>query len=238
MATQNQQQTLDIEVALTKSEKFINQYKKQLIIAFVAIIAIALAWFGGHKWMTNREDAAQAQIALGQNYYNSGQWDLALNGDSVKTSKDAFKGFVKIADDYSMTDAANLAHLYAGICFYQKGDIKKAIEQLEKFSPMSDGTVSANAIAALGDCYATEGQLDKAISQYKDAAKKADNPGLSPVFLMKAAGILEKQNKKAEANELYTKVKNDYPAFQLSATQVNNGVVNGPEIDKYIERTK
>lgn len=238
MATNDPAQTLDIEVALTKSEKFINQYKKQLIGGFAAIIIIALAWFGGHKWLSNREDAAQTQIALGMNYYTSGQWDQALNGDSVKTSKDAFKGFVKIASDYSFTDAANLAHLYAGICYFNKNEIKKAIAELEKFSPKGDGTVSANAIACLGDCYAADNQLDKAVDKFKEAAKKADNDGLSPVYLLKAGAILEKQNKKADAHELYTKIKTDYPTFQMSATQVNNEVVMGAEIDKYIERTK
>ena len=51
MATNNSAQPLDIEVALTKSEKFINTYKKPLIIGFVALIAIVLAWFGGHRWL-------------------------------------------------------------------------------------------------------------------------------------------------------------------------------------------
>lgn len=236
MANQETAQSLEIEVALTKSEKFINQYKKQLIAGFVAIIAIALAWFGGNKWMTNRENAAQTQLALGQKFYTAQQWDMALNGDSVKT-KDSFKGFLKVADEYSMTDAANIARLQAGICYYQKGDVKKAIEQLEKFSPKGDGTVSANGIAALGDCYATENQLDKAVEKFKEAAKKANNPGLSPMYLMKAAGILEKKDKKA-AHDLYVSIKSDYPEFQLCATQANEGVVSGPEIDKYIERTK
>lgn len=237
MANQNSAQELDINVALTKSEKFINQYKKQLIIGFVAIIAIALAWFGGHKWMTTRENAAQTQLALGEQFFAQEKWDQALNGDSVKT-KDSFKGFLKIADEYGFTNGANIAHLQAGICYYHKGEYKKAIEQLEKFSPKSDGTISANGIAALADCYACDNQLDKAISKFKDAAKKADNPGLSPVYLMKAAGILEKQGKKADANKLYTDIKNNYPEFQLCATQAQEGVVSGPEIDKYIERTK
>lgn len=237
MATQNSAQSLDIEVALTKSEKFINQYKKQLIIAFVAIIAIAGAWFGGHKWLTNRENAAQAQLALGNKFYMSEQWDQALNGDSVK-SKDAFKGFLKVADEYTFTDAANIARLQAGICYYQKGEYKKAIEQLEKFSPKGDGTVSANAIAALGDCYAADKQLDKAVDKFKEAAKKANNPGLSPVYLMKAAGILEEQKKKAEAHELYVSILTNYPEFQLCQPNVQDDVVSGAEIEKYIERTK
>lgn len=237
MATQNSAQSLDIEVALTRSEKFINKYKKQLIIGFVSILVIVAACSGGYYWMQQREASAQAQVALGQKFFMQQQWDQALNGDSVKT-KDSFKGFLKVADEYSMTDGANIARLQAGICYFHKGDYKKAIQQLEKFSPKGDATVSANAIAALGDAYACDNQLDKAIDKFKEAAKKADNPGLSPVYLMKAAGILEKQNKKADANAIYTSIKTDYPDFALSAPVVNDGTVSGAEIDKYIERTK
>lgn len=237
MASEISAQSLNIEVTQTKTEKFINQYKKQIIIGFATIIVIALAWFGVHTWMNNRENAAQTQLALGTKFYAQQQWDQALNGDSVK-SKDAFKGYLKIADEYTFTNAANIARLQAGICYYNKGEYKKAIEQLEKFSPKSDGTISANGIAALGDCYACDNQLDKAVDKFKEAAKKAENPGLSPMYLMKAAGILEKQNKKAEAHELYVSIKKDYPEFQLSATSVNEGVVSGADIDKYIERTK
>lgn len=237
MASEISAQSLNIEVTQTKTEKFINQYKKQIIIGFVTIIVIALAWFGVHTWMNNRENAAQTQLALGTKFYAQQQWDQALTGDSVK-SKDAFKGYLKIADEYTFTNAANIARLQAGICYYNKGEYKKAIEQLEKFSPKSDGTISANGIAALGDCYACDNQLDKAVDKFKEAAKKAENPGLSPMYLMKAAGILEKQNKKAEAHELYVSIKKDYPEFQLSATSVNEGVVSGADIDKYIERTK
>lgn len=238
MANNNSAQGLDIEVALTKSEKFINQYKKPLIIGFVALVAVILAVWGGHRWLSNREDACQTQLALGQQYFTTQQWDLALNGDTAKTSKDAFKGFLKIADEYSLTDGANVARLYAGICYAQKGDVKKAIEQLEKFSPKGDATISANALGALANCYATDGQLEKAADKFKDAAKKADNPALSPLYLMQAAGIYEKLEKKAEAHELYTKVKNDYPTSQYSSINNSNGVIVGAEIDKYIERTK
>lgn len=238
MATQNNAQPLDIEVALTKSEKFINQYKKQLIAGFAAIVVIALAWFGGHKWLTNREDACQAQLAMGQQYIQMGQFDIALNGDTAKTAKDVFKGYLNIADSYSFTDGANVARLYAGICYAQKGETKKAIEQLEKFSPKGDGTISAGALGQLANCYAADGQIDKAIKTFEQAAKHADNPALSPIYLMEAATLLESQNKKEEANKIYTQIKEKYPTSQYSGERENNGVLIGAEIDKYIERTK
>ncbi len=237
MASNNNAQSLDITVSSTKAEQFINQYKKHLLIGFGVILLIVLAWFGGSRWMSSREDAAQAQLALGEKYFTSQQYDIALNGDSVK-SKNAFKGFLKISKEFTFTDAANVAHFYAGVCYAHKGDNKNAIKELEAFSPKGDATISPMAIFDLANCYAAENQLDKAVDNFKKAAEKADNPAISSIALLYAGQILEKQGKKEEANKVYNQIKSDYPTSQLSSVNVNNGVVIGAEIDKYIERTK
>lgn len=72
----------------------------------------------------------------------------------------------------------------------------------------------------------------------KKAADKADNEALSPEYLIQAGLVLENQGKKAEANELYERVKKDYPQSRYSQSIPQNGVATSPEIDKYIERTK
>ena len=249
MATENSAQSLDIRVDQTKIERFINQYKKHLIIAFAAIIACVLAFWGAKIWHNNREEAGQAQIELGQTYVQQifqthpdsvnalkKVCDIALKGDGQK--KDGFKGFLKVASDYKWTNAANLAHLYAGICLYHEGDYKKAIDELKSFSTKDDATISANALNVLGNCYAADKQTDKAIDSYKKAAKQANNASLSPMYLMNAAVLYEETGKKAEANKIYVQIKNDYPESPLCTTNVQGDVVNGAEIDKYIERTK
>lgn len=249
MATENSAQSLDIRVDQTKIERFINQYKKHLIIAFAAIVVAVLAFWGAKIWHNNREEAGQAQIELGQAYIQQiyqipvdstaaikKVCDTALKGDGQK--KDGFKGFLKVASDYKWTDAANIAHLYAGICYYHEGDYKKAIDELKSFSPQDDTTISANALNLLGNCYAADKQIDKAIDSYEKAAKKADNASLSPMYLMNAAMLYEESGKKAEANKLYNQIKADYPTNPLCTTNVQGDAVNGPEIDKYIERTK
>lgn len=228
-----QNQTLDVNETIAKSEAFITKYKKTLIICICAVALVAVAWIGGSQYLKNQNEKGQAELALGQQYFATGEWDKAIKGDGAQ-----FKGYEKIASTYSMTDAANLAHMYAGLAHFNKGDYKKAIAQLEDFSPKGDVTVSANAIAALGNAYAAEKQLDKAVSLLKEAASHADNPALSPIYLLQAGQILESQNNKAEANKLYLRIKSDYPTSQLSAVNYQNGQVIGAEIDKYIERTK
>ena len=70
-------------------------------------------------------------------------------------------------------------------------------------------------------------QLDKAAATLLDAAKKADNNTLSPIFLMQAGEILVKQGKLDDAIQAYTQIKEKY--FQ--SYQAMN-------VDKYIEQAK
>ena len=143
-------------------------------------------------------------------------------------------GFVKIASDYSGTDAANLADLYAGLCYANLGKWAEAVTYLEQFSSKGDAMISPSAMAALGNAYANTGNVDKAISTLKKAADMADskaedgtNNSLAPTFLVQAAQLLESQKKNDEALKIYQDVKKKY---------VNAQVVQSSEIDKYIER--
>ena len=77
------------------------------------------------------------------------------------------KAHKKLADTYSWTDAGNVAHMYAGIAYFNLGEYKKAIEQLEAFSPQGDATVSANALAALGNAYVADKQFDNGENTWK-----------------------------------------------------------------------
>ena len=168
-------------------------------------------------------------MAKGQEYFNNEMFDKALNGDGA-----GYAGFVKVADDFSGTDAANLANLYAGLCYANLNKWQEAVNSLEAYSASSDAMVSPAAQAALGNAYAHLNQLDKAVDALKKAAKMADakaeddtNNSLSPTFLLQAAEILESQGNKADALEIYQNIKKNY---------VNSALVQSQEIDKYIER--
>lgn len=151
-----------------------------------------------------REDKASTAIAKGEQYFNEEQFDKALNGDGA-----GYVGFVKIASDYSSTDAGNLANLYAGLSFYNLGKYTEAVTYLEKFSTKGDAMVSPTATAALANAYAQTGNVDKAINTLKKAADMADskaedvNNSISPTFLLQAGKLLESQKKNDEALKIY-----------------------------------
>lgn len=143
-----------------------------------------------------------------------------------------FPGFIKIANEGG-SDAANIANYLAGICYYRMAQYKEAIKYLEEFDAQGDKAVSPTALSALAHCYVCDKQFDKAVNTFKKAANKANNETLTPMFQLEAGKILESQNKKTEAHEIYMQIKKDYPKFGM--TQQGMGV---SEIDKYIERTK
>ena len=211
-------------------EDFFLKFKKQIITGVVVILLVVAGAILYNVFVAGpREDKASTAIAKGEQYFNEEQFDKALNGDGA-----GYVGFVKIASDYSSTDAGNLANLYAGLSFYNLGKYTEAVTYLEKFSTKGDAMVSPTATAALANAYAQTGNVDKAISTLKKAADMADskaeddtNNSIAPTFLLQAGELLESQNNKAEALKIYQDIKKKY---------VNSSLVQSSEIDKYIER--
>ena len=216
--------------ALMKSEAFAMKYRKAIIIAVVAIIIAVVGGFLYKAYVAQpREEKASTALAKGQEYFDAEQFDKALKGDGA-----GYAGLLNIIRDYSSTDAANLANLYAGLCYANLNKWDDAVKYLDAYSPADDAMVSPAAIAALGNAYAHVNQLDKAIDNLEKAAEMADkqakdgvNNSIAPTFYLQAGILLESQGKKDKALELYQKIKANY---------VNAQLVQSQEIDKYIER--
>ena len=104
-------EALNMEEALTQSEEFLIKNKKAIFGAVVAIIVIvAGVVMYKHLYAEPREEKAQAALFKGEEYLGANAYEQALNGDSI-----GYAGFLKVADEFSGTDAANLAHADAGI---------------------------------------------------------------------------------------------------------------------------
>lgn len=229
MANKKEKGTMDD--ALNQSEAFVIKYKKAIIAAAAAIIVIVAGAILYYNYVfIPEEDEASTALARGEQYMQMGDFEHALKGDGAN-----FKGFISIANNYSSTDAGNLANLYAGLCYahMEKPDWKNALKYAKEFDTSDDMVISPASQMALGDIYANNNQLDEAVNSFKKAAKMADseaadntNNSVSPLALRKAGVILEKQGKKDEAHELYTSIKKKY---------INSAAYQ--DIDKYIERT-
>lgn len=213
------EEAIALDVQLNKSAAFIEKNWKMIGGVILAIILVAVGYYTYTHFAANKEAKAQAAIAGAQTAFAMQQYEQALNGDG------ATAGFTKVMKEYSGTKTANLAKLYAAICYAQTGKTDEAIKMFEDFDQKDDQAISPASIAALGNCYIQKGNNEKGIDLLLKAAKTADNDALTPVFLLQAGQVYESMGQNEKALELYNQIKKDYFRSQISQS-----------IDQYIER--
>jgi tetratricopeptide (TPR) repeat protein len=216
----NPQTMKSVEQTLTKTEQFLEENYKTLLIGLgVVVVVIGLFWLG-KLYLSKRSDEAQSQMYQAQRYLESDSLRLALNGDGN------YLGFLDIAKEYKMTNAGNLARYCAGICYLHLGEFQDAIDYLGNYKK-KDKVIASLALGATGDAYVELGNTEKGISYYLEAADYANNSFNTPFFLMKAGELYELSAKYADALKIYERIKNQYPESSEGVT-----------IDKYIARAK
>ncbi len=208
-----------VETVLNRTELFFEENYK-MILSIVGGIALAIvlvfAYYRFVKEPKNRE--AQAAMFMAQRYFEADSLTKALNGDGVNM------GFLAIADEYSSTDAGNLANYYLGVIYMQKGQFDNAIESFGKFDS-DDLIVSTMALGLTGDAYLEKNDQENALKYYKEAASKNKNTFTTPMYLMRTGLVYEMQNKWEDALKQYETIKKEYTRS-----------AEGQDIDKYISR--
>ena len=210
-----QEQVLNVEEAVSRSEAFINKNKKTISVVVITIIALIVAGVVVSNYVIMpRENKAAEALFVGEKYFQNGDYETALIE------------FENVADDFGSTKAGKLAKAYAGLSLAKLGRYEEAVPMLEAFKG-GDAMVGPSVLAALGNCYAQIGNEAKAAATLVKAAHKADNNLLSPAYLVQAGQIYEKLGKKSDALKVYKEVQKKY-----------YGSMQAMDIDKYIERVK
>ncbi len=210
MAKKEKEEPLDV---LTKSEALAEKLEgaeawlekhPRLFAGIGIVLALAVgAYFGFSYYKGNLEAEAQQQMFQAVFYFENDSLALALNGDGNNL------GFIDIIDEYDITDAANLAHFYAGVAFLKQGKYEAARLYLEDFES-NDLLVQARAYSLIGDTYMEEQKYTEAARYYEKAARYKPNKYFTPAYLMKAALAYEKAEQREKAIQAYDEVINKY----------------------------
>jgi tetratricopeptide (TPR) repeat protein len=218
------QESLKIPVEkkeLGQTTKFVRENKKSLSFIGTAIVAMIVIYVAYQKfYIAPREVTASNQMHVAQDFWAKKDWDKAINGDA------GYPGFQKIVNDYGNTKSANLAYFYLGIAYLNKGEFRKAIDNLTNYRG-GDSMVAAEALGGTADAYVELKDYDKAETYFKKAADKASNKFLSPVYLKKLGLVYEAQNDYKSADDAYKKIKSDYSDSPQAR-----------DIDEYIARAE
>lgn len=228
--TKQDEQLESVNEALSRSERWIEENQKMLTIVVTVVVAIVFAVIAINQWVIKPNAvAASNENAQAEVYFQQAE-QATLQGDTAKAAelyKKALEGdngecvgFLEVAENYS-NQQAELAALYAGICYAELGQLEEAAEYLQKFSA-NDITVAPAALMRLGDVYVELDNLEEAAKAFENAAKE-DNEIIAPMAMMKAARVYLKLEDKASALRVLEALKKQYPGSQDAA-----------EADKYL----
>jgi tetratricopeptide (TPR) repeat protein len=220
MAKKKNENMLDAEEILSKSESFVKNNSKILIGIVVLLIggAIAIWW-----WTSSaaEEEIESQQVVWKPEYY----FEIDSFAMSLENNAQGY-GFKHIAAEYDGTSGGKLANYYMGISYLNMGQFQAAINALKKVD-FNDNMVSSVALGAIGDCYMELGDTKKAANYYEKAAKNSTNNFTTPHYLKKAGLAQEDLNNFSKAAKHYQKIVDDFPFFTDKSL-----------VEKYLARAK
>ena len=189
----------EINDSLSGIEQKFEQHKNIIYWSVMAVLIIALIIWAYFKFIyTPNLEKANAELAKADT-------ELIMKQDSVA----ALKAYEKVAKNYS-NEAGNVAKLKAATILYAQGQVKKALNYLEDYSPKGK-IVAPSSQSLLGDCYVNTKQLDKAVAAYDKAIKLAgDNKAFLPSLMLKKANVLHSLKKYNEELDIYEEIENNY----------------------------
>ena len=209
-----------LDQTATITEDWVAKNQKIIIglVAAAAIVTIGYLAYQRFIAAPQQEEAANEMFLAEQNFQKATDgvasdslYKLSLNGSEGKF------GFLKIATEYSGTDAGNLANYYAGIAYLNTGKYTEAIDYLNKFKS-SDIVLGALAKGAIGDAYSQKNEPKEALDNYVKAANMNKNDFTTPRFLLKAGKVALALGNKADALKYFTDIKENYDGSPEAAS--------------------
>lgn len=199
-----------VENVLGKTEEYIQNNKKSLTVIISVIVLIILGYVSyKYLYIPSKSKSAAADSFKAEKYLSD-----AIKYDSINLYKNALNGdgqsigFIKIADDYSMTKLGNLANYSAGIAFLHTGDFKKAIEYFNKYEAEDELTASL-AFGCTGDAYSELKDYKNAIIFYNKAIE-FNNKFTAPLYLEKIGRVYYSQKNYKSSLDSFKKILKKY----------------------------
>lgn len=208
-----------LDQGANRTEAWVEKNQKPLLIVIVVAAVCVLGYFLYQQYVQKpKEVEAMNEMFQAQNYWEQALtapakdslYNLSLQGGEGKF------GFIDIIDNYSGTNAANLAHYYAGIAYLNTKKYQEAIDQLDKFSS-DDDILAPLAKGAIGDAFAQLNQNEDALKYYEEAASMRTNDFTTPRFLLKAGIAALALKDDAKALKHFKKIGDDYPKSSEAA---------------------
>ena len=205
-----------------RASAIFNENRTIILAIAIGLVVVIGSLIGYQFYSDSQEEKAQNLLSTAEGYYQEGDYDKALNGDSFELTY----GFVAIANDFSGTHAGNLALYYASVSSFKLGNIEEALDYFSRYDA-PDGILGVGPISFHASLLKANGSLEKAAETYMKAAKWDVNDSTTPYNLLEAAEIYYELGNTAKAGEIADQILEEYPSSTEAVdTQKLNGKIS------------
>ena len=215
MSKRLKNEDLEQDLLIEYSSRFVhfyNQNKAAVLGGGIGIILVIGLTIGYFMYSSQQESQAQNLLGIAEQALFQGDYETALYGD-----EDEFTiGFVQIADNYSRTEAGNLARYYAAVSEFELGNYESALSYIERFNKprgimgVSPATFHATVLLELN-------RYEEAASMFERAANWDENNATTPSNLYEAAQAYHEAGLNQDANRVLDQLLQDYPNSQVAS---------------------
>jgi tetratricopeptide (TPR) repeat protein len=189
-----------------KVTEYYENNKKVVYRIFGVIVLIIAALIFYLRYQADKSEKATSELAKVKQYYNSGLYSIAINGDSLGTSR----GLFYIVDNYGSTKSGQEAKIMLANSYYFLRDFDNALKYYESYSG-SDDILKAAAIAGEAAVYEAKKDYEKAANLFIKASKISKDNTFNDEYLYNAIRCLYFAGKKDKQKDLVDELKQDYP---------------------------
>ncbi|WP_339628976.1 tetratricopeptide repeat protein [uncultured Maribacter sp.] len=212
-----------LDEGASRSEEWVSKNQNYILSTIVVIAICGLGYLAYNQFVVKPKETSAAN----EMYYPQQYFDQALASTTAKDSlftlalegADGKYGFLDIIEEYSGTQAANLANYGAGMSYLNMNKYQEAITYLEDFSS-EDAILGALAKGGLGDAFMQLGQPSDALGYYEAAIAHSKNEFTTPKFLYKAGVTALEMGDKSKALGFFERIKNEFPKSE-NANSIN-----------------
>ncbi len=189
----------------SKAQSFYDTNKSAIIGAAIALIVIIGGSVGYYYYSTAQEEKAQQLMGIATQAYLQGNYEEALTGSEA----DFTVGFEQIINNYSITNAANLAHYYAAVSEFKLGNPETALTYIQGYD-VPEGIMGVGPLSFHGVILTDLGNHAEAAEMYVKAAEWDQNDSTTPYNYLEAAKAFYDAGNQTQAETYAQRIVDEY----------------------------
>lgn len=201
---------------------FYHTNKSAVIGGAIALVVIIAAIIGFTLHSDSQEEEAKNLLGIAEQELLQGNFETALQGNEEEFTL----GFEQIANNYSSTEAGNLAHYYSAVSEFELGNYESALSYIEEYDA-PEGILGIAPVSLHANILVELKKYEEAAEQFERAASWDDNDSTTPYNLYKAAEAYREAGNTDKALTLVDSIINDYPnSTQIAQAQRLKGLLS------------